>query len=315
MFIHFPTSTLEQAVAHGKALSKFFSGMLPSPHELAYEKTMMPLGLYKKKMYIGAKHEDDKVELMMKGVTSARRDNSMLIRDTVVRAQTMLFMEGASQHDVVQFCGQAMARVHNSAVCVHDGAERDFDGRFALKDFLQSAGIKRDMASYKSDNSAILVAKAMLAENPLCGVGKGSRVVFVIAQKHKAKRCEQAMLLETCQARRARLDQDFYVEALTKKIVPMISILFKQQEAASRVVKDPFGRLLTLNPKTVADQKKIVGETTALKALEEVFRKCRLVQRRQELQPPPEAPAAKQAKVKDKTAEHTQGIEKFFRRR
>jgi len=187
----------------------------------------------------------------------------------------MLFQKMAPRSDIVTFCGAAFAGIHNSAVLVH--TDRNFPGRLPFESFVQSAGISKHIDSYDGDNSATAVAKQMLAANPQCGIGKNSRVTFVVTVQGKgAKRCEQALLPSTCRETRAPLDANFYTTALLKKLAPLLSVLFMDDDRASRRTRTLTGAIVELTPKSAAERGRLLGESLAERAILEAFRKQKL---------------------------------------
>ena len=285
VMIHFPACTLQQAADHGQRLSTFFdTQMLNAPQSLAFEKVLYPTAFYKKKMYASYKYEGDyspgaKGKLFARGLSAVRRDNAKLVQDTVLNVMDLLFKQVAPRDTIVAFCGKAFANIHNSAVLAHEGPERDFPGRLPFASFIQSAGLSKALGEYDAESSATAVAKQMLAANSQCGVGKNSRVVFIVCAQFKgAKRCEQVLLPSICQKTRAPLDAAFYEEALMKKLAPLLSVMFINDERASRRVRTLDGRIVEQAPASAAARARLLGEASAERALAAAFRQQKLVE-------------------------------------
>jgi DNA polymerase elongation subunit (family B) len=317
--INFKTCSLQQAAAHGAALSAWFGRrVLKPPHVLEFEKVLFPCAFYKKKMYCANKYEGDysetaKGKIFARGLSAVRRDNALIVKQTVTQAMDMMFKQRRSRSEVVAFCADALSAVHNSAVVVHEGPDRDFDGRLPFEAFVQSAGITKAVDDYDADNSATMIAKQMLELNPQCGVGKASRVTFVITARPGAKRCQQALLPSTAVSERARLDPEFYTTALLKKLAPLLSVLFSEGEQASRRVTSAFGETMVLQPDSKAARMRLIGEASAEQALLMEYKQRRVIAPRPELREPP-APLQRKEK-KAKTAEDDPGqrkISSFF---
>ena len=285
-------------------------------------KTGLYDGLYLSLMHPTAlKYEGDygpnaKGKIFARGLSAVRRDNSKLVQQTVLDVMDMLFKHMAPRKDIVAFCGAALAAIHNSATLVH--TDRDFPGRLPFDSFVQSAGISKDLAAYDGDNAATAVAKQMLAANPQCGIGKNSRVTFVVTVQGKgAKRCQQALLPSTCRETRAPLDAEFYTSALLKKLAPLLSVLFLNDESAARRVRTDEGRFVEQEPASAAARARLIGEATAERAILEAFRKQKLFEAPLELRQACAETEAKPAKRKAATLGQLVGqssIASFFKK-
>jgi len=234
-------------------------------------------------MYCANKFEGDyslnaKSKLFARGLSAVRRDNAKLVQDTVLKVMDLLFKQVAPRENIVAFCGKAFADIHNSAVLAHEGPDRDFPGRLPFASFIQSAGLSKAIDEYDAESSATAVAKQMLAANAQCGVGKHSRVTYVVSAQFKgAKRSEQALLPSICQQTRAPLDTVFYEEALMKKLAPLLCVLFMDEERASRRVRTLDGRVVEQEPASAAARARLLGEATAERALLASFREQKLM--------------------------------------
>jgi len=236
-------------------------------------------GNFKKGEYDAGGEAVANAKIFARGLSAVRRDNAKLIQDTVLKVMDLLFKQVAPRDTIVAFCGKAFADIHNSAVLAHDGPDRDFPGRLPFASFIQSAGLSKAIGDYDAESSATAVAKQMLAANAQCGVGKNSRVTFVVTAQFKgSKRCEQVLLPSICQQTRAPLDTSFYEEALMKKLAPLLSVLFMDEERASRRVRTLDGRIVEQAPASAAARARLLGEASAERALAAAFRQQRLVE-------------------------------------
>lgn len=275
---------MQQAAEHGERLSKYFdTEMLKAPQSLAFEKVLFPTAFYKKKMYAALKYEGDygegaKGKVFARGLSAVRRDNARIVQQTVLSVMDLMFKQGAPRDAIVAACGVALAKVHNSAVLAHEGPERDFEGRLPFEAFLQSAGISKDLGAYDAENAATAVARQMLKANAQCGIGKNSRVTFVLtAQEKGAKRSEQALLPSACQASRTPLDVHFYESALLKKLCPLLSVLYADDERASGRVRTLQGTIVEQEPESAAARARLLGEASAERAILAAFRSQKLM--------------------------------------
>jgi hypothetical protein len=303
--IEFPNCTLQQAAVHGAAMSFFFdSKVLKKPHSLAFEKILFPAAFFKKKMYAAFKYEEygenAKGKVFARGLSAVRRDNALLVKNTVLAVMDLMFKRMAPRDQIVAYCGQQMAHVVNSAALVYDGPDRDFDGRLGFQTFVQSAGISKDLADYDADNSATVIAKQMLEKHAQCGIGKNSRVTFVVTLQPKGtKRCQQVLLPSTAQKEHALLDSNFYTGALMNKLAPLMSVLFMDDARASRRTRDLHGNIIYVEPSSAAERKRLLGEALAEKAIEAAFKNCRVIHVASQIRPAPETkePASKKKKT------------------
>jgi len=280
--ISFPNCTLQQAAEHGARLSTFFdTEILNQPHSLAFEKVLFPCAFYRKKMYAAMKYEEyeegAKGKIFARGLSAVRRDNALLVKDTVLSVMDLMFKQRKPADEIVDFCGKALANIHNSALTIHS-TQRTWSGKLAFDHFVQSAGISKELDDYDADNSATVIAKQMLELNPQCGVGKASRVTFVITKKPvgKTKRCEQVLLPDLCLKKRIPLDHTFYVDAVVAKIAPLLSVFFMNAERKQRQNKTMDGGNVEL-VKTKAAGARLLGEATAERSVLSKYREQRLV--------------------------------------
>jgi hypothetical protein len=255
-----------------------------------------------------------KSKIFARGLSAIRRDNAKLVQQTVLDVMDMLFQKMAPRNDIVAFCGAAFAAIHNSAVLVH--TDRSFPGRLPFESFIQSAGISKHIDSYDGDNSATAVAKQMLAANPQCGIGKNSRVTFVVTvQGRGAKRSEQALLPSACRETRTPLDANFYTTALLKKLSPLLSVLFMDDDRASRRTRTLTGAIVELAPQSAAERARLLGESMAERAILEAFRKQKLFEAPQVIRPTPPCGADGSAAAKRKAPEAGQrSLASFFKK-
>jgi hypothetical protein len=277
--ILFPSCTLQQAAEYGKQLSQYFGKhLLKAPHVLEFEKVLWPAAFYKKKMYMASKYEqyDDNAvgKVWARGLSAVRRDNAVLVKDTVLSVMDQLLKHRKSREEIISWLGLRLADIHNSAVLAHH-PDASFTGakRFVLADFIQSAGISKELHEFDTPNAAVAIARQMLEENQHSAVGKNSRVTFIVTKAVRdAKRSEQVTLPSRCEVLKTDLDAGFYTEAVVKKVAPMLSILYAAEERNARRTRDVFGRVLDLAPAKAADRDKLLGQGTAETRIANAFR-------------------------------------------
>jgi DNA polymerase elongation subunit (family B) len=282
VMIDFPGCSLQQAAKYGALLSNWFGEhMLKAPHVLEFEKVLFPCSFYTKKIYAAMKYEGDygeaaKGKIFARGLSAVRRDNALLIKNTVLAVMDKMFKDKASRESIIEFCGTQLALIHNSATRAHE--DDRIAGQLPFAAFIQSAGISKELDEYDAPNAAVMVARQLLETNPGAGIGKGVRVTFVVvAAANNAKRCDQVLLPDLAMRDKVPLDAAFYVDGLLKKLGPLLSCFYAADERNGRRTRDVFGRVIDLPPPRVADQKKLLGQDTAERKLVAAFKSNRLV--------------------------------------
>jgi hypothetical protein len=240
-----------------------------------------------------------------------RRDNALIISDTVKTIIKMMFNDVAPRADIIQACGKAAANIHNSAVMAY--SDRTWDGKLSFQSFVQSAGISKALDDYDTDNAAVAIARQMLAENRLCGIGRNSRVSFVVVApaSKDTRRAEQVLLPSAALAGQVPLDVQFYITALCRKLSAMISILYAEEERSKRRVRTLTGEVIEQEPATAAERARLLGEASAEKAIMAAYRAERLMEAPGKLRQA--APVAKSGvKRKAGDAKGQASISRFF---
>jgi DNA polymerase zeta len=286
VMILLPGCSLQTAADYGKQLSAYFGQYkLQPPHVLEFEKVLFPAAFYKKKMYAAAKYEeygaDAQPKIWARGLSAVRRDNAVIVKDTVLAVMDMLFKHRRGPDDIIGWLGRRLADVHNSAVLAH-APDAAFAGeqRFALSAFVQSAGISKELDEFDAPNAAVAVARQMLLENPHSAVGKNSRVTFVVTKAARdTKRAEQVTLPSRCESLKVPLDATFYTDAVVKKVAPMLAVLFAASERRARRAHDVFGAVVEVEPARASDKDKLLGQATAEAKIAAAFRANTLLAR------------------------------------
>ena len=254
---------LQNAAAFSENISKFFNGRLPPPHDLEFEKIYMPYLLYKKKLYSGLKYEGDysltaKGKVHSRGLSVVRRDNALIIKETMMEALKLVTMPGVTRDQMVEF---AASRIH-ACMC----AAQEVHTSQLFEQFVCSAGISKALDQYDSPVAAVRIAEQMKEENDTLDIKGGTRVTFVVASALKGtKRADQALLLETLKRERRPLSCEFYTEALMKKLAPLMSVFFAQER---QMVRDIMGKMVEVKPKTRAEEALLPGQKRAQEAIE-----------------------------------------------
>lgn len=278
-----PGCSLAEAAEHGATFSRYFAEkVLKPPHVLEFEKVLMPSAFYKKKMYSAVKfetyHAEAKGKVWCRGLSAIRRDNSVLLKNTVLEVMDLMFKYQKDRDFLIDWIGKRLADIFNSAAVIHD-PDAVFTGvkRFRLEDFIQSAGISKALTEYDAPNAAVRIAEQMLIENPNSEVGKNSRVSFVVTKCLKdSKRGDQVLLPHICVLRKTAIDAHFYVNAVIKKLAPLVCVFFAHDEQRSRLNGTMEGATVTGQASSCAERTKLQGQQLAERLICECFRSQRL---------------------------------------
>jgi DNA polymerase elongation subunit (family B) len=270
VMVYFPGCNLQQAARHGEAISKWFSAnVLQDPQELQFEKVLQPSAFFKKKKYAAIMHSEysatgeygAKKEFFAKGLSVVRRDNAKCVAASTRGLLERMFAPGGGgdREALVAFCAQTLADAYVDASHVHE------EGR-SLDRFVASGSV----GDKPRVTPAQVVARQMLAANPQCGVNKGDRVSYVYVERQRPEdgRAEQALLPSLCRRAKTPLDAQYYVDALTANLTPLLCVFFAEEERKKLgIVRDVHGRAVARNSDVP------VGQATAKKALLAAFEK------------------------------------------
>ena len=275
VFVHFPGITVATAAEYSTGISRFFGQkVLPYPHDLEFEKIYYPFVSWKAKMYTGRKYEGKdgayqegaKSYVHSRGISTVRRDNALIVRNTVSACLDLLLDTSMSAGALARWVAEQVLRVQATALVAHTSPE-------LLDEFVVSAGIGKDPESYDGPpNAAAFAAAQILEDNPSVKIGASARVTLVVTRTHNTGRAQQAMLPERVARTGALLDVDYYVNALRKKLDPLISVFFVQQERDSRTERNVFGHNVVVQAKKVSEQKLLPGRAAAARSVDAVLR-------------------------------------------
>ena len=262
VFVHMPGLTIEQAGAVSARISKWFAQyILRAPHNLEFEKIYCPFLLYKKKLYTGLKYEGNygpsaKPKVHSRGISAVRRDNALIVRNTVSACLEVLLTLDATPESVCEWVAQRVVALKRAVEDVYDEPEN-------LEQFILSAGLSKNPNEYDMPKAAATAAKQLVALNPTVPVGSNSRVTFLVVSTRHEKRADQVLIPQLVARDTPPLDVTYYAVALRKKLNPLISVFFVEHERKAQTARDVFGRVVRVPPKRVSDQKLLPGELEA----------------------------------------------------
>ena len=262
VFVHMPGITVEAAAEVSHRISKWFAqNVLKAPHNLEFEKIYWPFLLFKKKLYTGFKFEkkygpDAEPEVHSRGISAVRRDNALVVRNVVAACLKVVLTMDATPSSVCEWVAQRLVDLKRSVGEVYETPDK-------LEHFILSAGLSKPMHEYDMPKAATTAAKQLVLLNPTVPVGGNSRVTFVVAATRHEKRADQVLIPQLAARDQPPLDVDYYVGALRKKLIPLISVFFVEHERKAQTVRDVFGREVRVAPKRVCDQNLLPGELEA----------------------------------------------------
>lgn len=228
-------------------------------------------------MYSGQKYEGDysegaKGKLHSRGIALVRRDNAPLVRKGLKMALDKMLMPEVNREALVGHIADYAALVRASCRSLHR-ADRPED-HLPIKEFELSGGLSKDLEEYAGAlNSSGQVAARLMQINPLERLGAGVRVTFVHRAAHgDARRAEQATLVSDLMANKWSLDADYYTEALLKKVRPILSALYLEDERRRATHASMSGALVTVAHSRASERNALAGQTEAARALDEAIR-------------------------------------------
>ena len=231
----------------------------------------MPFLLWRRKLYAGMKYEsyDDEhpaSKMHSRGIALVRRDCAPLVRNALRSTLQLLLQPEVNEAAVLAMAVECVRLVSASARTVHD--VRRPDEHLPLSDFELSGGLSKNLDEYDSLNAQGAVASRLMELFPLEKLGKGTRVTFVHRAEHiKTKRASQAVLVSDLVRERLPLDVDYYTEAVLRKLCPVLSALFGEEEKRGLTHQTMNGGAVEVQHRRASERSALVGQTTAEKRL------------------------------------------------
>ena len=178
------------------------SGIFVAPMRMAFEKVLMRFLLLACKKYAAAKYApkkpakgEDKVELLVQGLESKRRDNPLFARDAVETVLDMMLVQGSTNEELI-----AYARAQNELLLTN---------QIPKERLVMSKNISKPLARYKNKKEHhVVVARAMIRAG--IPVVPGDRVELIYVCAHGKDASDKVMSFQLhkdeCEARRPARD-------------------------------------------------------------------------------------------------------------
>ena len=230
----------------------------------------MPFLLWRRKLYAGMKYEsyDESAVSQMhsRGIALVRRDCAALVRNALRSTLNLMLQPEVNEAAVLANAVECVRLVAASARTVHNVTRPD--EHLPLSDFELSGGLSKNLDEYDSLNAQGAVASRLMELFPLEKLGKGTRVTFVHRAEHsKAKRRDQTTLVADLVQERWPLDVDYYTKAVLRKLCPVLSALYVDDEKRSLTHQMYGGGAVEVMHKRASERNALVGETTAERLL------------------------------------------------
>ena len=293
VFCELTALSLREAARMSLKMSDYFNGILKSPHNLEFEKIYWPFLLYRKKMYSGIKYEgstkpgedylcgfdDGRGLLKSKGLAVVRRDNVQFIKG-VMGNILKLILEDRSPDKAKEYLVETRQMIVRSLLSVHEET-RDPD-LLELKMFEESGSIAsgRSLDDYADvAPAAAEVARRIRAINPDdATIEPGARVnYFTVADSTITHKSKRARTLDEVVRHKLPLDLNHYMDQFDKKVAPLIAPVMAEEErrkSQNRTLAACWGApgrpaVSHVLPKRKSDQKKIEGQLTAERLIQD----------------------------------------------
>jgi DNA polymerase elongation subunit (family B) len=230
----------------------------------------MPFLLWRRKLYAGMKYEsyDESAVSQMhsRGIALVRRDCAALVRNALRSTLNLMLQPEVNEAAVLANAVECVRLVAASARTVHNDPRPD--EHLPLSDFELSGGLSKNLDEYDSLNAQGAVATRLMELFPLEKLGKGTRVTYVYRAEHaKTKRRDQATLVADLVQERCPLNVDYYTEAMLRKLCPVLSALFVEEEKRSLTHQSLGGGTAEVQHRRAAERNALVGQTTAEKRM------------------------------------------------
>lgn len=212
----------------GKICADLITEMLfRYPIVLEFEKTYSKLLLFKKKMYIGALHEDDPVVpkcIDKKGVALKRRDNCHLVKH-IYQGTIDIIMKKEKKgiKEAIQF-------IRNECLKL-------IDGKIDLDDLIITKSLK---TNYKNKNQAhVILAQKIAQRNPGSEPRSGDRIPYIFIdngkpkdkQYNKSEDPEYFIEYNKTHKNKLKLDTYYYINGQIKNpLIQLFSVLVQNPE-------------------------------------------------------------------------------------
>jgi len=205
-------------------------------------------------------------QMHSRGIALVRRDCAALVRNALRSTLNLMLQPEVNEAAVLANAVECVRLVAASARTVHNVTRPD--EHLPLSDFELSGGLSKNLDEYDSLNAQAAVASRLMELFPLEKLGKGTRVTFVHRAEHsKAKRRDQATLVADLVQERWPLDVDYYTKAVLRKLCPVLSALYVNDEKHSLTHQMYGGGAVEVMHPRASERNALVGQTTAERLL------------------------------------------------
>lgn len=196
--------TFAEAAAAGIEMAKYITTLFQKPISLAFEKVYWPYLLIERKRYAGLfwTKPDKPDKLDTKGIETVRRDFCPLTTNTLTKCLNMIMyhsdIKGAVEHartvvaklyrrdvDITELvmCKSISKKIMGIEVNEDIMQKRmEIYDEAALKRF--DAEVKKKYYNFKNSSPHLAIVKRNYAKDPANAPGLGSRVAYIVIQKH-----------------------------------------------------------------------------------------------------------------------------------
>ena len=203
-------------------LGKLASSMLKGPHDLEYEKTLMPWALLSKKRYVGMQYEFDpnKCKRKSMGIVLKRRDNAPIVKE-IYGGVIDILMKNGDVNKAIEFTRKFISDM--------------IDEKFPMRKLIVTKSLRGFYKNPKTIAHKVL-AERMGKRDPGTKPSIGSRVPFAYIQtKRKVKlQGERIEHPDFITKNNLKLDYVFYI---TNQIMKPIMQIFALESVMNNIPK------------------------------------------------------------------------------
>ena len=203
-------------------LGKLASSMLKGPHDLEYEKTLMPWALLSKKRYVGMQYEFDpnKCKRKSMGIVLKRRDNAPIVKEVYGGVIDILMKDG-DVNKAIEFTREFISDM--------------IDEKFPMRKLIVTKSLRGFYKNPKTIAHKVL-AERMGKRDPGTKPSIGSRVPFAYIQTKRKVRLQGERIEHPDFITKNNLKLD-YVFYITNQIMKPIMQIFALESVMNNIPK------------------------------------------------------------------------------
>lgn len=208
---------LQISIILGQLCSEVLHKILQSPENLAYEKTMWPLFLLKKKKYFGYLYESNvyKYYLKFMGIELKRRDNAPIVK-IIMSGVINVLLNNSNVKAAMDYIEKVLCDV--------------LDNKFNIDKFITSKNLKKNYKAKRESLVHVGLADRVAKRDPNNAFQINDRVpfVYIVTASKATKQSFRVETPEYIKANNLRIDYLFYITNQIMK--PILKILKKVTE-------------------------------------------------------------------------------------